>query len=27
MVLVEEKVHAEFTHSGGISKVNGKGKE
>ncbi|WP_338553177.1 HNH endonuclease [Paenibacillus sp. KS-LC4] len=27
MILVEEKVHAEFTHSGGISKVNGKGNE
>ncbi|MFJ5765800.1 HNH endonuclease [Lysinibacillus sp. NPDC093210] len=27
MILVEEKVHSEFTHSGGISKVNGKGNE
>ncbi|MCI1694295.1 HNH endonuclease [Aneurinibacillus aneurinilyticus] len=25
MILVDEKVHAEFTHSGGISNVNGKG--
>jgi hypothetical protein len=27
MILGEEKVHAEFTHSGGVSKVNGKGNE
>ncbi|WP_167397416.1 HNH endonuclease [Lysinibacillus mangiferihumi] len=27
IILVEEKVHAEFTPSGGISKVNGNGNE
>ncbi|OPG95211.1 RHS-family protein [Chryseobacterium mucoviscidosis] len=27
MILVEEKIHGEFTHSGGISKVNGKDSE
>ncbi|MGR6545222.1 HNH endonuclease [Paenibacillus tundrae] len=27
MILVDEKVHAEFRHIGGVSKVNGKGNE